>query len=345
MKAVGKLREGPGIDVFDFERPKPGPNEVLVEVKATGICGTDLHFYRWDDYARKRNPGFPKVLGHEFSGIVVEVGEGVRSLKVGDKVAGEPHIPCGNCYYCRVGKAHICENLRLYGVDTLYGSFTKYTILPESIAVKIPDDIDFEVAALFEPFGVALHAVNDAEIRPGDVVVVLGCGPIGLYIQQLARLSGASKVIGVEVSRYRLELAAKVGVADELIDASTTDPIKQVLKLTNGRGADVVIEASGSVVAIKNSLEIAAKSGRIVQVGTASKYVEIDPNVLINKELRISGIFGRLMFDTWYKVIELVRSGKVNLLQVVTHKMPLEQAQEAFELLTRGEAGKILFIP
>jgi len=211
--------------------------------------------------------------------------------------------------------------------------------------VKIPEDIDFETADLFEPFGVALHAVDEANIRPGDVVVVLGCGPIGLYIQQLAKLSGASKVIGVEVSKYRLELAMKIGVADELIDASSTDPVKQIFKLTNGRGADVVIEASGSVIAIKNSLEIAAKNGRIVQVGTASKPVEIDPNIFINKELRFSGIFGRLMFDTWYKVIELVRNKKVNLLQVVTHMMPLERAQEAFELLVRGEAGKILFIP
>lgn len=128
MKAVGKLRKGPGIDVFDVKKPKPGSNEVLIEVRATGICGTDLHFYHWDDFAKKRNPGFPKVLGHEFGGIVVKVGEGVKTLKVGDRVAGEPHIPCGNCYYCKVGKAHICENLKIYGVDTLYGSFTKYTI-------------------------------------------------------------------------------------------------------------------------------------------------------------------------------------------------------------------------
>jgi len=251
MKAMGKLRKGPGIDVFDVKKPKPGSNEVLIEVRATGICGTDLHFYHWDDFAKKRNPGFPKVLGHEFGGIVVKVGEGVKTLKVGDRVAGEPHIPCGNCYYCKVGKAHICENLKIYGVDTLCGSFTKYTILPESTAVKIPEDIDFETAALFEPFGVALHAIDEANIRPGDVVVVLGCGPIGLYIQQLAKLSGASKVIGVEVSKYRLELAMKIGVADELIDASSTDPVKQILKITNGRGANVVIEASGSVIAIK----------------------------------------------------------------------------------------------
>ena len=232
MEAVGKLKGGPGIDVFEIDEPRPGPGEVIVEVRATAICGTDLHFYYWDDYARRHNPGFPKVLGHEFSGVVVEVGEGVKRLDIGDRVAAETHIPCGSCYYCRTGRPHICENVKLYGIDTTYGSFTKYTILPERVAIRIPEEISFEEAALLEPFGVAMHAVSEAGIKPGDTVAVLGCGPIGLFIQQLAKISGASKVIATEVSKYRLNLARKVGAADEVVDALREDPVRRVYELS-----------------------------------------------------------------------------------------------------------------
>jgi len=344
VEAVGKLKGGPGIDVFEIDEPRPGPGEVIVEVRATAICGTDLHFYYWDDYARRHNPGFPKVLGHEFSGVVVEVGEGVKGLDIGDRVAAETHIPCGSCYYCRTGRPHICENVKLYGIDTTYGSFTKYTILPERVAIKVPEEISFEEAALLEPFGVAMHAVSEAGIKPGDTVAVLGCGPIGLFIQQLAKISGASKVIATEVSKYRLNLASKVGAADEVVDALREDPVKRVYELT-GRGVDVVFEASGSTKAMRQGLEMVSKSGRVVQVGIARKPTEININTIVEKEVRLVGIAGRLMFSTWYRSIGTVQSRAIDVLQVVTHRLPLRQAPKAFETLSKGEAGKVLLIP
>jgi len=345
LKAIGKTRKGPGIEVFDIEEPKVGPEDVLVRVKATAICGTDLHYYHWDGYAERHNPGFPRVLGHEFCGEVVGVGENVKTVKVGDKVAGETHIPCKTCYLCNTGRMHICKNMKIFGVDTLYGSFAPYTVLPEITAVKLPEEISYEEGALLEPFGVALHAVCEANIRPGDVVVVTGCGPIGLFAQQLAKISGASMVVSTDTRDYRLNLSKKIGV-DEVINALNVDPVSRVRELTDGRGADVVIELSGANVAVKQALDMAALNGKVVFVGTTQKPTEIDTtNQILYKELRVSGITGRIMFDTWYRGIMLVRKKTVDVTKVITHKFPLDDAQKAFELLDKGEAGKVLFIP
>ncbi|MEM0053812.1 MAG: alcohol dehydrogenase catalytic domain-containing protein [Nitrososphaeria archaeon] len=345
MKAVGKTKRGPGIEVFDIAEPEVGPEDVLVRVRASAICGTDLHYYHWDGYAERHNPGFPRVLGHEFSGDVVKVGDNVKTLKVGDRVAGETHIPCKVCYLCNTGRMHICKNMKIFGVDTLYGSFAPYTVLPEITAVKIPDSISYEEGALLEPFGVALHAICEASIGPGDVVVITGCGPIGLFAQQLAKISGASMVISTDTREYRLNLSKRIGV-DETINVLNVDPVGRVRELTDGKGADVVIELSGANVAVRQALDMAALNGKVVFVGTTQKPTEIDTtNQILYKELKVSGITGRIMFDTWYRSIKLVQNKIVDLTQVMTHKFALDDASKAFELLDKGEAGKVLFIP
>ncbi len=345
MKAVGKTQKGQGIDVFDIEEPELGLDDCLVRVKATAICGTDLHYYHWDAYAEKHNPGLPRVLGHEFCGDVVKVGQNVKGLKIGDKVAGETHIPCGVCYFCKTGNMHICRNMKIFGVDTIYGSFAPYTVIPEITAVKIPDDIGYEEGAVLEPLGVAMHAITEANIQPGDSVVITGCGPIGLFAQQLAKIAGASKVISTEVKDYRLKLSEKIGVT-EAINVSAVDPVKRTRELTGGMGANVVIEISGSSIAIQQALQMASLRGRVVLVGTAQKPTEIDTtNMLIYKEIRLSGMTGRLMFDTWYRAINIVASEMIDLNTVITHRFTLEDADRAFTLSDKGETGKVLFLP
>jgi len=345
LKAVGKRGKEPGIEVFEIEEPRPGPDEVRIRVRASAICGTDLHYYHWDGYAERHNPGFPRVLGHEFCGDVIEVGEKVRGLKVGDRVAGETHIPCGICHSCRTGKMHICKSMKIFGVDTIYGSFAAYTVMPEVTAVKVPDSISYEEGAVLEPLGVAVHAITEAGIRPGDVVAITGCGPIGLFAQQLARLNGASKIISTDIKDYRLNLSRKIGVS-EAVNAMNTDPVKRVRELTDNMGADVVIEISGSNAAVKQSLEMASLNGRVVLVGTTPKPTELDTtSMLIYKEIKLSGITGRIMFDTWYRAIRIVENRLIDVGQVITDRFPLDQAERAFTLCDRGEAGKVLFLP
>jgi threonine 3-dehydrogenase len=345
MKAVGKTNKNPGIEIFEIKEPECGSDDVLVRVKATAICGTDLHYYHWDGYAERHNPGFPRVLGHEFCGDVVKVGENVRSIKVGDRVAGETHIPCGVCYFCRTGNMHICKNMKIFGVDTIYGSFAPYTVLPEITVVKVPNNISYDEGAVLEPLGVAVHAITEANIKPGDSVAITGCGPIGLFAQQLAKITGASKVISTDLKDYRLELSRKVGVT-EAVNVANVDPVKRVRELTDGTGAKVVIEISGSNTAIKQALEMASLTGRVVLVGTAQKPTELDTtNMLIYKEIKLSGITGRLMFDTWYRAIDIVSNKLIDLNLVITHKLSLDDAGKAFTLSDKGEAGKILFLP
>ncbi|MGQ9781535.1 MAG: zinc-binding dehydrogenase [Nitrososphaeria archaeon] len=345
MKAVGKTMKAPGIEVFDIEEPKTGPDDVLIRVKATAICGTDLHYYHWDGYAERHNPGFPRVLGHEFCGDVVEVGKNVKTLKVGDRVAGETHIPCQACFFCRTGKMHICKSMKIFGVDTIYGSFASCTVMPEITAVKVPDSIGYEEGAVLEPLGVALHAITEANIKPGDVVAITGCGPIGLFAQQLAKLNGASKIVSTDIKDYRLSLSRKIGVT-EAVNVINVDPVEKIRELTDGMGADVVIEISGSNAAVKQSLEMASLNGRVVLVGTTPKPTELDTTaMLIYKEIKLSGITGRIMFDTWYKAIRIVENKLIDVDQVITHRFPLDQADKAFILSDRGEAGKVLFLP
>ncbi|MEM2178901.1 MAG: alcohol dehydrogenase catalytic domain-containing protein [Candidatus Methanomethylicaceae archaeon] len=349
VKAVGKLNRNIGINIFYIDKPSPKANEVQIEVKAAAICGSDLHFYHWDEYAEnaaKRSTNFfPHILGHEISGVVTEIGENVKEIKIGDRIALETHIPCNMCYYCKTGKMHICENVLLYGIHT-NGAFTKYAIAPEICAVKIPNEITYIEAALLEPFGVAYHAIEKANIKPGDIVLITGCGPIGLFAQQLARVAGASKVFSTDIKEYRLELSKKIANVDEAINVSKVDPIKKIKEVTKGKGVDVIIELSGSSIAIEQIFKMVAKGGKIILVGTATSPVTIDTTQLIvYKEVEVYGITGRIMFNTWYKVMDIVANKLVNIESVISHKLPLEEAEKGFELIIQGNASKVILLP
>jgi threonine 3-dehydrogenase len=285
-------------------------------------------------------------MGHEWSGKVVEVGKDVEILRPGDRVAGESHIPCGNCYYCRTGNMHVCQNMLVFGVQTKEGSFSKYAAIPEIIGYRLPAAVSFEEGSLLEPFGVALHAFERVGIEPGDVVLVTGCGPIGIFAQQIAKTSGASIVIAAEIKQFRLDLAKKIGSADVYLNNEREDLVKRTMELTNGRGADLVIELAGSPTTFRQSFQALKKTGRVGLVGLPEKPLEIEATtMIIYKEAKVVGSHGRAMFGTWERMVSLVASKRVNLTAVITDRLPLEKAEEGFQRVFRGESGKVLFTP
>ena len=347
LKAVRKTEPKSGLVIQEMEQPRITPSQVLVEIKATAICGSDLHLYRWDEIPAKRwmSP-IPMTMGHEWSGKIVEVGKDVRTLRVGDNVAGESHIPCGNCYYCRTGNMHVCQNMLIFGVQTKEGSFAKYAAVPEIIAYRLPREVSFEEGSVLEPFGVALHAVERTGIQPGDVVLVMGCGPIGMFAQQIAKASGAALVIASEIKEFRLQLAKKIGSADVIINNDTEDLVKRTMELTNGRGADVVIELAGSPTTLRQSLQAVKKTGRVGLVGLPEKPVEIEATtMIIYKEVNVLGSHGRAMFGTWERMASLVAKKRIDLTKVITDRLPIERAEEGFQRVFNGESGKVLFVP
>lgn len=346
MKAVMKVEPKSGIVLRNIEVPKAKDIEVIVAVKAASICGSDKHLYLWDQQTKRWKSPLPMIIGHEFSGEVVEVGESVTHLQVGDRIAVESHIPCGNCYLCKTGRMHICKDMLIYGIQTPNGAFTEYAVVPESIAFKIPPPISYEEAALLEPFGVAMHAIERARIMVGDTVVVIGCGPIGLFAQQLARLSGASPLIVSEISETRLRLAKEQKVADIVIDAGQDDPVARIMEITEGRGADVVIEAAGTNVTVSQALQVLGKNGTSVLMGLPAKITEVETTAQITyKEANVLGTTGRLMFQTWDRMVKVVANKRVNLMQVVTHRLPLEEVEQGFQMIFAGKAGKVILLP
>jgi threonine 3-dehydrogenase len=286
------------------------------------------------------------TLGHEWSGKVIEVGKDVKTLRPGDTVAGESHIPCGVCHYCRTGNMHICQNMRVFGVHTAEGSFAEYAAIPEIIGCRLPQGASFEEGALLEPFGVAVHAIETTGIEPADVVLVMGCGPIGIFAQQVARISGASTVIAAENRPFRLDLARKIGSADVYVNTEKEDIVKRTMELTDGRGADVVIELAGVPTTLRQSFQALKKRGRVGVVGLQEKPVEIDVQAMIvSKEARVFGSQGRAMFETWERMARLVAGKRVNLIGVITDRLRLDDAEEGFQRIIKGLSGKVLFTP
>lgn len=346
MKAVRKIEPRPGIVVQETEEPEIGPSQVLVEIKATAICGSDIHIYNWDEQTTRWKTPLPMTVGHEFAGTVAEVGKEVKSLRPGDNVAGESHIPCGICYYCRTGNMHICQDMLIFGLQTKEGSFAKYAAVPEIIAYKLPSGISYEEGALLEAFGVAVHGIERTRIEPGDAVLVIGSGPIGIFAQQVAKASGASIVIAAGRRQFRLDLARRIGSADVFLSTEKEDVVKRTMELTNGRGADVVIELAGVPTTIRQGFQALKKTGRIALVGLPAKPVEIEAtSMIIYKEATVTGSTGRSMFGTWERMARLVASKRVNLTGVITDRLPLDKAEEGFQRVLKGESGKVLFIP
>lgn len=340
MKAVVKEKEGVGASLKDVPRPEIKPDDVLVKVKTAAICGTDIHIYNWTQYAKNVNVPLPLIFGHEFSGKVIEVGRNVSQVKVGDIVAGETHIPCGRCYQCRTGNQHICQNMKILGVH-VNGAFAEYVAIPEVCAWKLPPDLSFDIGAIYEPLGVAVHAIFADKIA-GQSVVVFGCGPIGLFAIGLAKFSGATQLIAVDVIEERLSLARKMG-ARVAINAEKEKVEEKVLDLTRGIGVDIFIELSGSPAAIRQGFNILRKGGRVSLVGLPSSRVELDlVNNVIYKEAKIYGITGREMFSTWYKMRTIMESGKFDPGPVITDKFNLSEFQKAIKLAGTSTRGKIL---
>lgn len=342
MKAYAKLRPEPGIHQVDVEQPKVRRNDVLVKVKVTSVCGTDYHIYKWDEWAQAHIKP-PRVIGHEFAGEVVEVGSNVTSCKVGDTVAAESHIACGKCFQCRTGNSHICERLQILGVD-VDGSFAEYVKIPEQNAWPIPEEVALETASVLEPLGNAVHAAFAADLA-ANYVVVFGCGPVGLSAIALASISGAQSVTAIDVNEYRLKLASMMG-AFRTINSSTIDPVAEVQKDTDGRGAGVILEMSGNEHAIRQAFRAVRNGGDVILFGLPSKEVTLNvSDDVIFKEAHVQGIVGREMFKTWYKVEAILKSGKLDLRPLITHRMKLNQLEEAMKLVGSGNCGKVVLTP
>ncbi|HHV58516.1 MAG TPA: L-threonine 3-dehydrogenase [Firmicutes bacterium] len=344
MRAIMKLEPGPGAVLGELPLPKPGPGEVLVKTEMMAICGTDVHFYEWNKWAETINVRWPMVLGHEFTGTVVEIGPGVRGVQIGDTVSGETHIPCGNCYHCLNGEQHICSNLITFGMQTP-GCFAEYAVLPEVCAVKVDKGIDPAVRANFEPLGVAVHAVDKAGVG-GNTVAIIGCGPIGLFSAAVARALGAARIFASDISAYRLDLARKIGV-DYTLNPKETDLTEFVRAHTPfGVGVDVLLETSGNADAFMAGFRYLRKGGRVVAVGLASKPLQLEVGRDIAwKEATIIGIHGREMFKTWQQMEKLIAGGRLDITPLLTHTFQLKDYKEALETALSGQAGKVLLAP
>ena len=344
MLALVKTEAGEGAELREVPVPRPGPGELLVRVEAASLCGTDLHIFRWDDWADGRLGGqLPRIFGHEMAGRVVSHGpdiSGRGAIPLGTLVGAETHLVDGTCYQCRTGKEHVCANLRILGID-IDGAFAEYVALPAHNAWP-SEGLRPEIAAIQEPMGNAVHAAFAEEIA-GQTVAVLGCGPIGLMAVAICDLAGAAKVFATDINPERLEMARRLG-ADEAIDA-TGDVVGKLRELTGGVGVDVILEMSGAEAAIRAGFEAATNGGRVSLLGLPSNPITIDLNDdVIFKGLRVYGITGRKMFETWYRTQALLAQG-LDLSPIVTHRLPLTRFAEAFELLAGGHAGKVVLLP
>jgi threonine 3-dehydrogenase len=343
MKALLKARSEPGAELGDVAVPDPSPDEVLIRVNAAAICGTDIHIYDWDQYARERLKP-PLIFGHEGCGEVVKVGSRVRGYAVGDLIAVETHIPCGECFQCRTGSQHICERMAIIGVHA-DGLFAEYARIPASCCWKLPPDADRDLGAILEPLGVAISGLLKEDIN-NKTVAVFGLGPIGQFGLAAAAFWGASRIFAVEPNAYRLEMAEKMVPEAILLNPSEGDEVKAIMEATAGRGVDVALEISGHPRAVKRTFQVVRKAGRVSLIGLPSKPIELDLAAdVIYKEVRIYGSTGRLMWKTWYDMQKLLDSGRFDPRPVITHRFPLEKFDQAFSLAGSGRAGKILLYP
>ncbi|WNO60194.1 L-threonine 3-dehydrogenase [Rheinheimera sp. MMS21-TC3] len=337
MKALAKLKAEPGIWQTEVEKPEVGPNDVLIRIKKTAICGTDVHIYKWDDWAKETIP-HGMVVGHEYVGIIEGMGSEVKGFKVGDRVSGEGHITCGHCRNCRAGRVHLCRNTFGVGVNRA-GAFAEYLVIPAYNAFKIADNIPDNIAAIFDPFGNAVHTALSFDLV-GEDVLITGAGPIGIMAAAVARHVGARHVVITDVNPYRLELALKMG-ATRAVDVSKQD-LKQVMKeLGMTEGFDVGLEMSGVPAAFNSMLETINHGGKIAMLGIPPSDMAVDWNKVIFKGLIIKGIYGREMFETWYKMASLIQSG-LDLTPMITHEMPVDQFQAGFDIMCSGQSGKVI---
>ena len=342
MRAVMKTEAAPGATLAEVNVPEVGPRDLLVKVKVAAICGTDVHINEWTDYARARvRP--PMIFGHEYCGEVVATGDQVRRVRVGDLVAAETHIPCERCPQCMTGNMHICEHMRIIGVHT-DGAFADYTLLPETCAWVLPPDTDPELGALLEPMGVGVHGVLVDRVDARSVAI-FGCGPIGLFAVGTALAAGASQVFALEIAPYRLELARRL-FPEAIVLNPLEDGVEGIEReRTGGQGVDVSVELSGSAEATRQCFQILRKGGRVSLVGLGGDVTLNPTSDIIYREARVYGVTGRVMWGTWYQMMDIIASGRFDPTQVITHRFPLEEYAQALELAKSGQAGKVLLVP
>ncbi|MFT6098144.1 MAG: threonine 3-dehydrogenase [Arenicella sp.] len=337
MKALAKLHPEKGIWMTEADVPTVGPNDLLIKIKKTAICGTDMHIYAWDEWSQNTIP-VPMIVGHEYVGEVVDKGQEVRGFETGDRVSGEGHITCGHCRNCRAGRRHLCRNTFGVGVDR-QGAFAEYLVIPAFNAFKIPDNISDDLAAIFDPFGNAVHTALSFNLT-GEDVLITGAGPIGIMAAAVARHVGARHVVITDVNDYRLELASKMGASRAVNVAE--QKIEDVMKeLGMTEGFDVGMEMSGVPSAFTSMLKNMNHGGKIAMLGIPSSDMAIDWTQVIFKGLEIKGIYGREMFETWYKMASLIQSG-LDLSPMLTHQFPIDEFQAGFEMMESGQSGKVI---
>jgi threonine 3-dehydrogenase len=337
MKALIKARREPGIWLGEAEVPAVGPNDVKIRIKKTAICGTDIHIFNWDDWAQKTIP-VPMHVGHEYVGEIVELGSHVAGFQIGDRVSGEGHITCGYCRNCRAGKRHLCRNTVGVGVNRP-GCFAEVLVIPAVNAFKLPADVPDDVASFLDPLGNAAHTALSFDLV-GEDVLITGAGPIGVMAVAIAKHVGARHVVITDVNDYRLELGKRMG-ASRAVNVKDTKLSDVMRDLGMTEGFDVGLEMSGNGAAFRDMLSVMNHGGRVAILGIPPGDVAIDWNQVIFKGLVLKGIYGREMFETWYKMIAMLQSG-LDVTPVLTHRFGVDDYQEAFEIMRSGKSGKVV---
>jgi threonine 3-dehydrogenase len=337
MKALVKAKREPGIWMQDVPVPEYGVDDVLIKIEKTAICGTDIHIYTWDHWAQATIP-VPMTVGHEFYGKIVEVGSEVKGLKIGQRVSGEGHLTCGLCRNCRAGKQHYCRNTLGVGVNRP-GCFAEFLALPANNVLPLPDDITGDQASILDPFGNATHCALAFDLV-GEDVLITGAGPIGIMAVAICRFIGARHVVITDVNDHRLELARKMG-ATRAVNVKY-QPIRDVIdELGMAEGFDVGLEMSGNPAALSDMVNAMNHGGNIAMLGIPPQATPMDWNQVIFKSLTVKGIYGREMFETWYKMIAMLQSG-LNISPVITHHFPIADYQQAFQIMASGQSGKVI---
>ena len=337
MKALVKREAKQGLWLEDVPEPKPGPNDVLIRVKRTAICGTDVHIYQWDDWARHTIP-VPMVVGHEFVGEIVEVGDNVNDYAPGMIVSGEGHIVCGRCRNCMAGRRHLCPHTSGVGVNRP-GAFAEYIVIPNANVWHHADGIDLDIAAIFDPFGNATHTALQWDMI-GEDVLITGAGPIGVMAAAIARHVGARNVVITDINDYRLALAAKLGATRTVnISKETLGDVQNELGMKEG--FDVGLEMSGVPSALRDMIDNMCHGGKISLLGIPSENEAVDWRKVVFNMLTIKGIYGREIFETWYKMTVMIQSG-LDLAPIITHRLPYREFEKGFEVMIAGKSGKVI---
>jgi threonine 3-dehydrogenase len=337
MRALVKSKREPGLWMEDVPMPEMGPNDVLIRIHKSAICGTDMHIWNWDAWSQKTIP-VPMHVGHEYVGIIEKVGDEVEGYKVGDRVSGEGHIVCGHCRNCRAGKRHLCPNTKGVGVNRP-GSFAEYLSVPAVNLFKVPDGISDDLASIFDPYGNATHTALSFDMV-GEDVLITGAGPIGIMAVAIAKHVGARNVVITDVNAYRLDLARKMG-ATRAVDVSKEKLPDVMRELGMTEGFDVGMEMSGNGGAFKGMIDSMSNGGRIAMLGILPDDVALDWGKVIFKGLFLKGIYGREMFETWYKMAAMIQSG-LDISPIITHHFPIEDFRQGFEIMGSGQSGKVI---